>query len=195
MKKVYAGLFVAIAALGTVSAAEAQFGYRRSMISAEIRGHLAFPTGDLADENLSGGSLETGAGIGGDITLHLTPLLGIYGGGSWTQFAVEDFEDAKYEDYGFEAGAKLTLPIASGFSPFLRGGAVFHQVRLNVDSDLGDDIDFDDEEIGFEVGGGFQIPLGPTLSLTPSVRYVTFGLGDDFNWSYVAAGVGLTARL
>lgn len=195
MTKHFAGIFVVLAALGTAGVAEAQFGPRRSPLSLEIRGHLAFPTGDLADEFQSGGDLETGGGVAGDVTFQLTPLLGLYGGGSWTQYGVEDFEEANYEDYGFEAGAKLTLPIAGALSPFLRGGAVFHQVRLNVDDDLGDDLDFEDEEIGFEVGGGINIPLGPTLSLVPSVRYVQFGLGNDFNWSYVAAGLGLAARL
>ena len=189
MRKMF-GVLAAFTALGIADPAEAQM-YGRLPLSLEVRGHAAFPTGDLGDERL-GADLETGYGAGVDLTFHLTPLFGIYGGGSWTQFKVDDLGDANFTDYGFDLGAKLMLPTGTSFAPFLRGGAVFHQVK----SELGNqEFDYEDEKVGFEIGGGFALPLGTTVSFTPSVRYVNFGLGTgDVDFSYVAAGLGLLFR-
>jgi hypothetical protein len=188
MKKVFVGFF-ALAALAMSSVAEAQYG--RLPLSLEVRGHVAFPTGDLANPARVAADVGTGYGGAADLTFRLSPLFGIYGGVSGTQFETKN-SDQKLTDYGFDVGAKLTLPTGTGLSPFLRGGAVFHQIRGEAGNQ---DIPYRDEEVGFEVGGGIVLPLGPTVSVTPTVRYVTFNAGEtNFNFSYIAAGAGLMFR-
>jgi opacity protein-like surface antigen len=186
MKKVCMGVFT-LAALAMSSVAEAQYG--RLPLSLEVRGHAAFPVGDLADGAL--GNLKTGFGGGADLTVHVSPVFGIYGGVSGTEFETNDIIGTTIQEYGFDLGGKLMFPTMTGVSPFLRGGAVFHQVKRNT---TGVRPNYD-EKVGFEVGGGLAAPLGAVISVTPSVRYVNFGLGtDDTNFSYVAAGLGLMFR-
>lgn len=188
MKKVCMGIFATLVALATSGVAEAQYG--RLPLSLEVRGHAAFPVGDLADRDL--GSLKTGFGGGADLTVHVSPVFGIYGGISGTEFETEGLSGDSFQEYGFDLGAKLMFPTMTGISPFLRGGAVFHQVRATTG---GVRFNYPDEKVGFEIGGGLAAPLGAVISVTPSVRYVNFGLGTgDTNFAYVAAGLGLMFR-
>lgn len=189
MKKACVGFFAMLAALATSGVAEAQYG--RLPLSLEVRGHAAFPVGDLGDNRL-GADLKTGFGGGADLTVHLSPLFGIYGGVSGTEFETEGPLGDSFQEYGFDLGAKLMFPTMTGLSPFLRGGAVFHQVRGSTATGR---FNYPDEKVGFEIGGGFAAPLGAIVSVTPSVRYVNFGLGTgDVDFSYVAAGLGLMFR-
>jgi hypothetical protein len=188
MKKVWMGL-IALATLAMAGTTEAQYG--RLPLSLEVRGHAAFPVGDLADNRL-GADLKTGFGGGADLTIHLSPAFGIYGGVSGTEFDTQGGAGTTFQEYGFDLGGKLIFPTMTGLSPFLRGGAVFHQVRASTG---GTRFTYQDEKVGFEVGGGLIAPLGAVVSVTPSVRYVNFGLGTgDTDFSYVAAGLGLMFR-
>lgn len=104
-------------------------------------------------------------------------------------------------DYGVDAGLKLmfaspSLPV----TPFVKGGLVYHKLEYNTDGDLAGLDDSSDLSLGFEVGGGFMIPLGPRLSFTPAVSYTQYepkldGEGLDANVSHVRVDVGLNVRL
>lgn len=169
------GLLALVATLGFAGAATAQTG-PTSPFSIEVRGGAAIPQGDLKDE----GDAKTGYTFGANATFQATPMLGIYAGWSRNSFGIEDADDASFVDQGFDAGVKLsfgggTLPV----SPFVRAGAVFHKISAEG-SEGGVDVEIEsDNAIGFDVGAGVAIPLGPRMSFTPAVSYSKFSTGDD----------------
>lgn len=198
MKKITTGL-LALATVALAGNAQAQ-AIPVSPFSVEVRGGLAFPTGDLEDV------AESGITVGANGTFMFTPMLGLYAGFTYNAFGLPEEADELGVDgsintYGLDAGLKAmfatpTLPV----SPFVKGGLVYHKLELDIeDVDLGeeDDTDFG---LGFEVGGGVMVPLGPRLSFTPGVSYTSFkpgdsGDGDDGeNISSFRVDVGLNFR-
>jgi opacity protein-like surface antigen len=172
MKKITTGL-VALAAVALAGSAQAQ-AMPVSPFSVEVRGGLAFPRGDLDD------IADSGISVGANGTYMFTRQLGLYAGFTYNAFGLPDEADdlgidGSVNTYGFDAGVKAmfaspTLPV----TPFLKGGLVYHKVELDVEElDLGDEDD-SDFGLGFEVGGGLMVPLGPRLSFTPAVSYTSF---------------------
>lgn len=99
-----------------------------------------------------------------------------------------DFE-ASARMSGFGAGLRLGLPMR-GATPFVQGGAVYQRLTVSVD---GDGLDFSvssDDEWGFEVGGGVEVPVSPRLSITPAATYTKV---EDAE--YVRLDVGARFRL
>ena len=195
MKKTALGLLSLVAAVTLAGGAQAQTA-PTSPLSLEVRAGAAVPTGDFGD------IAETGFTVGGDLGFMFTPMLSAYIGGTYSSFAVDDefqeliealsggqIDDLSYNLYGGDAGLKASFPTATGFTPFLRGGVVYYTAELGGD-DLGEDAEEDNDfELGFEVGGGLSVPLGPRLSVTPAVSYTTI---EDLN--FVRAQVGLNIR-
>jgi hypothetical protein len=172
MKKITTGL-VALAALALAGSAQAQ-ALPVSPFSVEVRGGLAFPTGDLEDV------AESGITVGANGTYMFSQQIGLYAGFTYNAFGLAEEADdlgidGSINTYGFDAGLKAmfaspTLPV----TPFLKGGLVYHKVELDIeDLDLGE-ADESDFGLGFEVGGGVMVPLGPRLSFTPAVSYTSF---------------------
>jgi hypothetical protein len=192
-KQITAGL-LALATATIAGTAQAQ-SVPTSPLSLEVRGGLAFPTGSLADV------AESGYTLGGNATFNFTPQLGLYVGGTFNSFPFGDNVDATYRDYGLDAGVKASfagpaLPV----TPFLKGGLVYHKLELKGDEVGGDDTFKSDLSLGFEVGGGFMIPLGPRLSFTPAVTYMSYEPkfeddSDEESVSHVRVDVGLNVRL
>jgi hypothetical protein len=199
MKKITTGL-LALAAVALAGSAQAQ-AMPVSPFSVEVRGGLAFPTGDLDDV------ADSGITVGANGTYMFTPMLGLYAGFTYNSFSLgEEADDLNVDGsintYGFDAGVKAmfaspTLPV----TPFLKGGLVYHKLQLEIeDIDLGDDDDTD-FGLGFEVGGGVMVPLGPRLSFTPAVSYTSFKPNyqgedeqDEDNVTSFRVDVGLNIR-
>lgn len=166
----------------------------QGMLGVEVRGGAAFPTGDLKDLM----NAETGVSYGVTATLQAIPMLGIYAGYERAEFGVDDAldADASLTDQGFAAGGKLSLPLgATGLGPWVRAGAVYNQ--LSGDSDSAQGTFEDERKLGFEVGAGLTFPLGMVVSVTPGIRYRTYGSdrsvgGDNLNVSYLVADLGLS---
>lgn len=198
MKALVSGMLAAFAALTVAGSASAQ----SLPLSLEIRGGLPFPTGELNDvgEDIGNG-LGPGYTVGGSVSLDLTPMVGVYGGYTFTHFQVEDFEGIGLNSDGFDAGLRLSLPTAGGISPWAKGGVVYHDAEVVFDDDVQtnpDELDVSERQLGFEVGGGIDVRLGQRLSLTPGVSYVRFGTDAGFNErdvSYIKGDVGLRLRL
>lgn len=199
-KQITAGL-LALATATVAGTAQAQ-QVPTSPLSLEVRGGLAFPTGDFAD------GVDSGYTLGGNATFMFTPQLGLYVGGTFNSFPLNDeltglVGDGDVNTYGVDAGLKAifaspSLPV----TPFLKGGLVYHKTEFKLDDSGVEDLEDTDSDLslGFEVGGGFMIPLGPRLSFTPAVSYTQFepkfdGEGDDQNVSHVRVDVGLNIRL
>ncbi len=197
MKKITTGL-VALAAVALAGSAQAQ-ALPVSPFSVEVRGGLAFPTGDLDD------IADSGITVGANGTYMFTPMLGLYAGFTYNAFGLpEEADDLEIEGsvntYGLDAGLKAmfatpTLPV----TPFLKGGLVYHKIEVEIeDTDLDDELE-SDSGLGFEVGAGVMVPLGPRLSFTPAVSYTSFkpefdGEEGDDNVTSFRVDVGLNIR-
>jgi opacity protein-like surface antigen len=190
MKKSTVGILAALAAVSMAGTASAQMA-PTSPFAIEVRGGLAFPI------DLEG--VETGLTFGGDVIFQATPMFGIYAGYNFATFAIDDeeFEEEELEDVeadievkGFRAGVRANLPLATaGASPFAFGGLVYQSFGFSVSDGETEGSFSGDEELGFEVGAGVEIPLGTRLSFTPAVSYVKI---EDAK--AVKADVGLKIR-
>lgn len=172
--KRFALLAAALAAAAAATPANAQ-----SPLAVEGRVGLAFPTGDF------GRDLALGYGIGANVSLDVTRNIAVYGGYSYTQFDYDrDFLDTEetFDVQGFDAGVRVGLPMA-GLSPYLRGGVVYYKPE-NADN-----------ELGFQAGAGLDYRLGPVVSFTPEVSYVSVPAAAGPNGTFVRADVGLRFRL
>ncbi len=174
-------VFVAAALAAVAFAAPA---HAQSMLPFAVEGRagLAFPTGDFGD------ALGMGYGLAANVSFNVAPTLAIYGGYSFTQFDFDDDvvdTDETFNVQGFEGGARLGLPMV-GFSPYVKGGAVY--LKGGVD---GND---SDNKLGFTVGAGLNYALGPVVSFTPEVTYVTVP-DDGGDANFVRADVGLRFHL
>lgn len=202
MKKISTGL-AALAAVALAGTAQAQTGTAPTTpFSLELRGGLAFPTGDF------GKVVDNGYSVGADANYMFTRQLGIYGGFTYNSFGLGDLVqalgvDGDLRDYGFDAGIKAMFPTATlPVTPFLKGGAVYHRIQLAGDIADGETNTKSDYSLGFEVGGGFAIPLGPRLSFTPGLTYTSYKPKDESdvegedtsNVSHVRVDVGLNIR-
>lgn len=180
MRKSIMGLTAALAAATFAGTAHAQM---RSPLSVEVRASAAIPTGDFAN---TGGGIGTGYGIGADAHFALTPQFGVYAGYSYTGFDYDNFDDTLKET-GIDAGVRASLGSGAAFTPYLRGGIVYH--KLN--NQLGNS----DSRTGFEVGAGLDYPLGLVLSVTPEVSYTRINQDAAPDLSHVRLGVGLRFKL
>ena len=177
--------------------------------AAEVRGGFAVPTGDWNEED----DIENGFGFGANVQLQVLPLVMLYGGWERYAFGIDlgddpDFEgvDADATDSGFRAGAKVALPLQglTGLAPFAFAGLTYSQVETGA-SDGGSSISFEsDNALGFEVGGGVEVPVAPALSLTPALRYRSHAAefdafaelgGEETTVSYISLDVGLKLGL
>lgn len=191
MKKTTVGILAALAAVSMAGTANAQMG-PTSPFAIEARAGLAFP--------IDFEGVETGLTFGGDVIFQATPMFGIYAGYNFATFGIDDeaFEgeefdedvDVNIEVKGLRAGVRANLPLATaGASPFAFGGLVYQSLGFNVSDGESEGSLSSDEELGFELGAGVEIPLGSRLSFTPAVSYVKI---EDAK--AVKADVGLKIR-
>jgi opacity protein-like surface antigen len=97
-------------------------------------------------------------------------------------------------DTGAELGASLAIPGAPTFTPWLEAGLVYRQssirirpLNLNFSSD---------HSIGFQVGGGLELPIARQVALAPAVRYTDYAAdGDVFGERDSATGSHLAIEL
>jgi opacity protein-like surface antigen len=188
MKKTTCGFLAAVAALVVAGSASAQ----RIPLSVEGRVDAAIPTGDLGD------AADVGIGLHGDVTFNVTPILGVYGGYSWSRFGAKDTNGLDFTDQGFDVGVKATFAPVQGLgaAPFFRGGAIIHKLKVSASDDSGNFSASSDSKVGFEVGAGVAFPIAPRIMLTPQVGYSQFNAADsgdeDATVSVVHAGAGIS---
>ncbi len=186
-------LLAAAAAFAVAGSAQAQFGLT-TPLALEIRAGFTFPTGELADVG------DSGVGLNANASFNFTPMLAVYAGYSFNQFPVSEFEgeeiDGDWTDTGIDAGLRVGLSVPGlPVAPFINGGISYHKLELELD-DFPDENFESDNELGFHVGGGFELPLGPRLSVTPAVSYTQYEIEDDDEpVSFLKVDVGLRVRI
>jgi opacity protein-like surface antigen len=200
MKKTTLALLSLVAASSFAAPAHAQLP-NFTPFSAEVRGGLAFPTGDFGESEEDVGSVKSGYSVGANVTYHFMPLLGVYAGYTYNNFGVEGLDELEVIDQGFGLGVRAAIPTPLiPIDPYVKAGLVFNQLGFEFEGD--DDILVDsDRSLGFEIGAGVGIGLGPKLSFTPQVTYTSYEPKydgeneDDFKVQHVRVDVGLRIRL
>lgn len=193
MKKSVVVLAAAAAIVGAAQL-EAQV-VPSSPFSVEVRGGLALPQGDFGED------LETGYTLGANVQFAVNPLLSLYAGYAYNSYSIDGVDDLDVNDRGFNGGVQLNIPAATlPVQPFVRGGLVYNELEFAVE---GASVNFD-SQLGFEVGGGVAIPLGPRISFTPAVSYSRWSVDeeeldgsdlDELDVTSVKVDVGLKIRI
>lgn len=199
MRKITCGILSVVAAAAFVAPAHAQLP-NFTPFSLEVRGGFAFPTGDFGETEDDVGSVETGTSYGANATFHFMPMVGVYAGYTRSVFGVEGLDELDVIDQGFNAGVRLAIPTPLiPIDPYVKAGLVLNTLSFEFD---GDDEEFieSDNSLGFEVGAGIGIGLGPKLSVTPQVTYTRYepkydGESDDFKVEHIRVDVGLRLRI
>jgi hypothetical protein len=201
MKKIKVGFLSLVAAAAFAAPVHAQLP-NVTPFSFEVRGGLAFPTGDFGESEEDVGQIESGITYGANATFHFMPMLGVYAGYTRNQFGVEGLEELDVIDQGFSGGLRLTIPTPLiPIDPYVKVGVVYNTLGFKFDGE-GEDEEFldSDRSLGFEVGAGIGIGLGPKLSFTPQVTYTRYepkydGEADNFKVEHIRLDVGLRLRL
>ncbi len=189
MKKAAFGVIAGLAMLGTAGAAEAQV--RPTPLSVEVRGGAAFPTAGFGD------AYQTGVTYGARAIFDVAPGLGVYAGYTQSDFDVNSgLVSGNASDRGLNAGLRAALPVGlPALGPWVHGGVVFNELRGQVGGFSGSS----ERKLGFEVGGGLELPLGQRVSVTPGATYTATSrdnaVGGSANVNYVKADIGLRVRL
>ncbi len=198
MKKSTLGLLSLAAAAAFAAPVQAQLP-NVTPFAFEVRGGLVFPTGEFGeDEDL--GSLEPGTTLGANVTLHFIPVLGFYAGFTQNRFGVERLDELEAIDQGFSGGVRVAVPTPLiPIDPYLKAGMVYNQLGFEMDGEGADYVD-SDRSLGFEIGAGIGIGIGPKLSFTPQVTYTSYeprfdGESDGFKVQHFRVDVGLRLRL
>jgi len=200
MKKTTLGLLSLAAAAAFSAPVQAQLP-SMTPFAFEIRGGLAFPTGDFGSDEADVGTVESGTTLGANVTFHFMPMLGIYAGYTHNVFGVEGLEELEIVDQGFSGGLRIAVPTPMiPIDPYLKAGVVYNELSFEFDGSGEDFID-SDRSLGFEIGAGIGIGLGPKLSITPQVTYSSYAPkydgenDDDFKVQHFRVDVGLRLRL
>jgi opacity protein-like surface antigen len=184
--------------LGTTTTLAAQLPQQ---LSAEVRVGAGIPTGDFAD------GLSAGLGIGGILAYRVIPELDVFAGYSSQSFGVDDdpeFEgvDLDVNDSGFAIGGRFFVPGLPSVAPWLQAAVLLHELEV-TGREQGVSVSLSsDREVGFEIGGGLEIPVAANIGVTPGIRYrqysVDFDLEDDGPVSgdvtYLTLDVGVRFR-
>jgi hypothetical protein len=186
-------LVATIAAIG-ITAAAPTLAHAQGVWSLEIRPGASAPTNSFTTTDL-----EAGLGFEGSIGYRVANGLSLFGGWDWQHRRANatlfgSSEDV--EDTGYVYGLRFVTPGDALAKPFLRVAGLWNHVELE-DED-GALVADSEHTPGFEVGGGLDLSLGESWSLTPGVRYrrfeptVRFGTTESkTTLSYLAFDVGI----
>lgn len=163
-----------VVALATRAAAQHPGGLS---LALELTPAVAVPAGEFSSTAPGAGP---GVGIGAGALLRIGSRVGLYGGYQYLRFGCSRCASGGLdgvEDLGWEAGAQLAAPlVVAGTRPWLRGGLLAHQLRF---SGVGAS-EASRQAIGFSLGVGSTVPLGP-VALLPAVRFRAYPAEFDFS--------------
>jgi opacity protein-like surface antigen len=141
----------------------------------ELRAGVSLPSGDMSDD------VDAGLAVSGDVIYQVTPMVGAYAGYNLNHYGFKDTNDADAEVKGFEGGVRVTFP-SPNFTPFFRGGALYQKSSVS-----GSGVTLSsDYELGFNLGGGVEVPITSRFSFTPQA---SFSKVKDAEYINVEAGL------
>ena len=153
-------------------------------ISFGLRGSGGFPTGSFSETSTGSSAAivqgaKSGFGYGADVGVGLGPI-GVYAGFDHISFDCQTTacgSDGEYTLQGVTAGVKLSLPVATRFRPFVKGGVTFKDLKGSWGSSTTSNGLTTERKPGYEIGLGGDYGLLGIVSITPQVRYI----GQNFD--------------
>ena len=136
-------------------------------VTLELRGGANINSDQFATTDLG-----TGVGFEGALGVRILPDLSVYGGWAWQQHRAKSQlfgTSADVGDNGYTFGLRYVVPMTTRARPWVRAGGLYNHAEIeNSDGSLVAD---SEHTLGWEAGGGLEIPLNAAWSLTPGVRY------------------------
>ena len=150
------------------------FGTTISAQETEKRFGFELSSGaSVAINKLNDAKLKPGFGYEGIFHYRFMPHAGVYAGWGWNSFGSDkSFEgnDVNFEETGYVIGLQFKHPISElNVAYYLRAGGLYKHIEIeNADGDI---IKDSEHGLGWQLAGGFDIPLGKSWSLTPGIKF------------------------
>lgn len=182
-----------LAAMAAAVAAAPAAGQRG--VAVEVRGGAGVGNYAAAASDFQ---FDPRPSFGAAVSYAPSPRWAVYAGYSRTGFGCEmgfcTDRGLTFTSSGAEAGVRLRLPVLAG--PWVRAGLVSHSLDYDSSPVEGEPGDGNASSgMGFELGAGLELGLGRVLAVTPGVRYVRYGAGDDDGVAMLVGDVGLRIRM
>jgi opacity protein-like surface antigen len=107
---------------------------------------------------------------------------------------------ADVEDTGYAFGLRYVVPVSYRAKPWVRAGGLYNHVEVEGSSE-GLLVADSKHTLGLELGGGLEVAVGGSWSLTPGLRYRRFeptvrvgGVESSSTLSDVTFDVGMVLR-
>lgn len=142
---------------------------------------IAFPTGDLGNAANTGFNVTLAVGYNPPAA-----PVGLRFEGAYNEFGSQ-IGGGNLNIAAFTANAVFALP-ASGFTPYVIGGAGLYRPSANSFGSTASENDF-----GFNIGGGVKLPLSNSFETFVEARYnrVSISGGGNRNLSFIPVTVGI----
>lgn len=149
----------------------------------------AIPVGDLSNGSTG---VNTGYTVGGHVQFNFPESpLGIRGDVGYTSFGAKGGSSGdNLHDWNATANAIFSVPAGMTASPYLLGGVGAYGFGSSANTGNGTSVTYSDKtRLGFQLGGGLNIPLG-TLNTFVEAKYVQVNL-DGGSAKYVPITFGI----
>ena len=178
MNRIIFSTLVAAGIVAVAPTARAQSSFNPFQIGGAAG--IAFPTGDLGNATNTGYNVTLAVGYNpqaAPVGLRLEGAYNEFGnqvGGGNTNIAA------------FTGNAVFALP-ASGFTPYIIGGAGLYRVGAN--DTFGNTAS--ENDFGFNVGGGVKLPLSNSFETFVEARFNRVSISGGGNLSFIPVTVGI----
>jgi len=137
----------------------------------------------IATAKLNDAKLNPGLGFEGILHYRFMSHTGVYAGWGWNRFGADESlvgNDACFEETGYVFGLQFKHPVSnSTVSYYLRAGGTYNHIE--IEDTEGDIVKDSGNDLGWQLAGGFDIPLGKKWSLTPGVKFNSLNTSMKFN--------------
>jgi opacity protein-like surface antigen len=140
---------------------------------------IAFPTGDLGNAANTGYNVTLAVGYNPPAA-----PVGLRFEAAYNEFG-NQIGSGNLNIAAFTANAVFALP-ASGFTPYLIGGAGLYRTGANTFGNSASENDF-----GFNVGGGVKLPLSNSFETFVEARFNRVSISGGGNLSFIPVTVGI----
>ena len=150
------------------------FGTTISAQETENRFGFELSSGaSVAINKLNDAKLKPGFGYEGIFHYRFMPHTGVYAGWGWNSFGSDKSfagNDVNFEETGYVIGLQFKHAISElNVAYYLRAGGLYNHIEIeNADGDI---IKDSEHGLGWQLAGGFDIPLGKSWSLTPGIKF------------------------
>jgi len=162
----------------------------------ELSTGASYATKELGDANL-----KAGPAIEGTFYYRFLEHTSVYLGWGWKKFGSNQSfagNNMDFEETGYTYGLQFKHPFSgTRLNYVVRAGGIYNHVEIeNSDGDILSDTG---HGLGWQVAGGFEIPLGRSWTLVPTLKYSSLSRDLEFgtdkfssDLNYLSTQIGFT---